>query len=378
MAVILPSVYKDGTATVAAGGTSVTGQSTLFLSSVLPGDFFGVHKGYALRIASVESNTALTLANPWPGAAQTAAAYEIMLQSDTARVQESTRQLLQKLLGGNLDALAGLIGAADKVPYFTGSGTMAVTDFKAKGRDIAAADTMTALLAKLGPVYGGTAPQPSNAGVGLSDGNFDTIIYPGIYTIGGNWTNGPTAAGSTTYTGSLQVTRREGNDGYWQIFRSSATGAAWKRFTSTANASSWPNAWQRIEHPVTGSVSMSGGLPVGSLFETGTNGNGRYVKFADGMMICTHSMDISGIAIATPRGSIFGFSSESLWTFPAAFAGFRPAILYEFERGDVAYTGGGSSITKGLTSTTFVVWNSSSNPAGNAKVLFVMAIGRWF
>ncbi|CAN7446591.1 hypothetical protein LJR235_002868 [Pararhizobium sp. LjRoot235] len=129
MTVILPSVYKDGTATVAAGGIAVTGQSTLFMNSVLPGDFFGVHKGMPIRIASVESNTALTLANPWPGAAQTAAAFEIMLQSDMARVQESTRQLLVMLLGGNIDAFAGLSGADKKVPYFTGAGTMTLADF---------------------------------------------------------------------------------------------------------------------------------------------------------------------------------------------------------------------------------------------------------
>ena len=67
MAVTLPSVYQDGTATVQANGAVVTGQSTLWGNSVLPGDFFGVHKGYAIRILSVDSNTQLTLANPWPG-----------------------------------------------------------------------------------------------------------------------------------------------------------------------------------------------------------------------------------------------------------------------------------------------------------------------
>jgi hypothetical protein len=128
MAVILPSVYKDGTATVAAGGLIVTGQNTLWLKSLLPGDFFGVHKGFAVRIVSVDSNTQLTLANAWPGAAQAAAAYEIMLQSDVARYSEALRQLLEKLSSGNVEALAGLVGAANKFPFFTGAGTMDVGD----------------------------------------------------------------------------------------------------------------------------------------------------------------------------------------------------------------------------------------------------------
>ena len=87
MAVVLPSVYQDAAATIAANGMTVTGQSTLWSGSLLAGDFFGVHKGYAVRIASVDSDTQLTLANAWPGAAQTTAHYEIMLQSDIGRMQ---------------------------------------------------------------------------------------------------------------------------------------------------------------------------------------------------------------------------------------------------------------------------------------------------
>lgn len=122
MAVILPSVYKDGTATVNNGSTTVTGQNTLFINSVLPGDFFGSSQGVWVRIASVDSNTTLTLAHEWPEATQTAAPYEIMLQSDNARMQETSRQLLTTLSSGNNYSLAQLSGNVDLIPIFSAPG----------------------------------------------------------------------------------------------------------------------------------------------------------------------------------------------------------------------------------------------------------------
>lgn len=150
MAVTLPSVYQDGTATIAANGTVVTGQSTLWTKALLPGDFFGVHKGYAIRILSVDSDTQLTLANSWPGGAQATAAYEIMLQSDNARMQETSRQLLQQLSNGNLTAFSNLSGAANKVPYFSGPGALSLMDVTSPGQALLGAATVAAQRTALG------------------------------------------------------------------------------------------------------------------------------------------------------------------------------------------------------------------------------------
>ena len=57
---------------------------------------------------------------------------------------------------------------------------------------------------------------------------------------------------------------------------------------------------------IIGPVSQSGGLPTGALFETGTNANGRYIKFATGDMWCTAQIQTSELDHVT-------------WNFPAQF-----------------------------------------------------------
>ncbi len=77
---------------------------------------------------------------------------------------------------------------------------LTTNDAGATGLNILSKNTVLDLLngtGTLGPTFGGSAPAPSEAGVGMVDGNFNTITVPGVYTIAGTWTNGPSgAAGS--------------------------------------------------------------------------------------------------------------------------------------------------------------------------------------
>lgn len=132
----LPTSYNTGTATVNANGTAVTGQGTSWLTSGLQaGDMFWA-AGLSVRIASVSSNTSLTLAYAWPGTSRSADFYEIRLAPDATRALASARQVLDALTNGNLFSIGALTTAANKLAYYTGAGVAALTDLVAHGRVI--------------------------------------------------------------------------------------------------------------------------------------------------------------------------------------------------------------------------------------------------
>lgn len=95
-----PTYYDVGTASVANGNTAVTGSGTLWLSNgVKAGDWF-LDPAQAIppaRIASVESDTALTLAWDWLGTSLSGDAYEITLVPEEAENAARVRELLAEL-----------------------------------------------------------------------------------------------------------------------------------------------------------------------------------------------------------------------------------------------------------------------------------------
>lgn len=126
-----------------------------------------------------------------------------------------------------------------------------------------------------------------------------------------------------------------------------------------------------------GTVSQSGSVPTGSVFETGTGASDYYVKFANGTMICAAIIDITATAISTARGSLFGTAAALTWTYPAAFS-VSPWVTGIFVRDDITYVGGVSTLATGTSATTYQPWLSTSLGAGNAKEIELTAVGKWF
>ncbi|WP_424830074.1 DUF2793 domain-containing protein [Ruegeria sp.] len=121
---------------------------------------------------------------------------------------------------------------------------------------------------------------------------------------------------------------------------------------------------------VLGAVSESSGAPTGAVIERGSNGNGDYVRFADGTQIC--SATLSAVDCTTAEGALFASGSGD-WAFPASFAsGSTPGL-----------SGSAGKIARFLCfdtpTDTDVTWQALSATLDMSTAApTVVAIGRWF
>jgi hypothetical protein len=135
--------WTAGTVTLTSGSTAFTVASAdLVAIGVQPGDeIYHTTTGRWLIIDSVTDSTHGALAYACPAdLAGAGLPLRIRFQPDGSRFAAAYLNALQKFKGGNLDALAGLTGAADKLAYFTGAGTMDLVALASVARSFLAAN----------------------------------------------------------------------------------------------------------------------------------------------------------------------------------------------------------------------------------------------
>src|SRR5690606_36117608 len=106
-------------------------------AAVETGDVIITPSGATLVIASITGQNSGTLMLPCPsGAAGTNMPLRIRFQPDGSKFHAAYKAAAYLLSGGNIEALAGLTGAADKGIMFTGAGTAGTFDLPQQGRDL--------------------------------------------------------------------------------------------------------------------------------------------------------------------------------------------------------------------------------------------------
>lgn len=110
------------------------------------------------------------------------------------------------------------------------------------------------------------------------------------------------------------------------------------------------------------------------IVESGSNANGSWTKFADGMMICNTMIKMAG-SCTISRGVFFVAPVEQ-WLYPAWFVGAPPSVTGSVVGGiyQAFYTSGNNEIN--VAQCTFSVgYYENSSP--NTALVSLIAIGRW-
>ncbi|WP_174029126.1 pyocin knob domain-containing protein [Agrobacterium tumefaciens] len=251
--------YNTGTATATVGSKTVTGTGTNWLSTVggltaiKAGDKFGIHVGRPIIIASVDSNTQLTLEDNWPGPAQTNAAYRIELTSPDVIAVEALRRMLGSLSSGVLYGLSQLPSTPSKALTIDENGSAALADMGATGKSLLASLNSSAAYGVLGEIPNAQLPtRLRELSAAVTDA--DTVLANGSYAVTSSTLNIPEAA-----PGILEVGMYSGTTAGVQTYTRAATGAP-NRWMRVRNSSAW-GAWMRIPNFGTDNIIPDASLP---------------------------------------------------------------------------------------------------------------------
>ena len=295
-------------------------------------------------------------------------------------------------LDPTLTALAALVGVANKLPYFNGDDTAALTDLTQVGRDIIGKSTIADILTYLGlgdatkaiihtekVIADLNAPPKNSTGFAYEDAQnspgfnatvltVDSIVgsYDIQIAIGYN----PLKFAFRAYSGDSNVWLN------WVVL-----GDAAAKYTGTTAGTVAAGDDSRITGAIqrtamVGAVSQTGGAPAGAIIERGSNSNGEYTKFADGTLICWFTRSVESIT-STPSGGTTNlyFSSEVGLTFPATFVGTTPTVT---PSASLSYGDNSSWPSVRGRSLTGTLLALISNVQNAAAYLGYTAVGRWF
>lgn len=320
--------YDTGTATLSVGSKTMTGQGTFWAGWVKPGDQVLPQEGTSGVVDAVVSNTEITLKNPYRGVAQAAQPYTIMRTPDVVFTESLARQVLQKVNDSTLVALAGLPPVARTGFRFDANKIAETFPLSDKGVELIGKNDEATMLTFLGV---------SAFIKGLLD---DVDAATARATLGAN-------NASNLTTGTL--------------------------LDALVSATLTPDKAFRRGN-INGTVSMSGGVPTGALFEGGIASGRGYLRFANGMQICWGAPGTQMNPTNVATGGGYQATSGNTYGFVAAFT-LAPTVV---AGASFSSTARGWVSLLDVPTTTSVSLIAHSFASGALIVPYYMAIGWWF
>lgn len=142
------------------------------------------------------------------------------------------------------------------------------------------------------------------------------------------------------------------------------------------NGNSIGMAQKLLAAAIVGTVSQSGGVATGAIIERGSNGNGEYIKYADGTLLCWASK-LPTLTTSTAIGQGYQSAAVTRYDFPATYVGDANSVVVLPQ---VTYVSGPSQpwctvSGKALDYANVIALGFQSGIAVRTAYL---AIGRWF
>ena len=126
-----------------------------------------------------------------------------------------------------------------------------------------------------------------------------------------------------------------------------------------------------------GALNAIGGLKNNgvAVIESGSNSNGKYIKFSDGTLICWNAETATNVAITNAYGSLY--QTTRTVTYPHAFTEKPALICTEFRWGTSASWATIGTVDDPKTQGQLRVMDISSRASGTSTSISWVAIGKW-
>lgn len=360
------SFYNTGTVSVANGATTVTGTGVLW-SGLLAGDTLEL-AGQRVTIGSVTDATHFELATAWSGVNQSGASYLVRFDAPSrftsGYLAEQVRALIARARILEATAPFYLVQSigSNTPPVSPVAGDMYVVGPAPTG---AWAGQASNLAQWTGSAWQFTTVQPGWMGYSVANGNVyfrsTSVWIPYV---------GPSSFIQTLMDDANDAAARAtlGSTAFQALGTLNGAPGSFARFTG-------PDGDDAVMQAIVGAVSQSGGVPTGAIIEQGSNGNGEYVRFADGTQICwRRHLRAPGVMAGG------AFVSLGAYTFPAAFVA-SPVVAAMYDGGWSVYIMASvQGVTAaGLGAAYFTnVGTASRDTTGTSPTFHYIAVGRWF
>ena len=125
-----------------------------------------------------------------------------------------------------------------------------------------------------------------------------------------------------------------------------------------------------------GDADVQGNLTINGsqIIESGSNDNGDWIKYADGTMICTQKISLSGLSLNQKWGVLY-YNVKDIPNYPQSFIS-PPTISYGSDGNNTFLIGNGSDSTN-ITLGAVLICAPDSRILNTHAILHVTATGKW-